>query len=69
MERHLAEARLPPGKTIDSFDFDAVPMISKARVIAITAGDAWIAKGCQCLDVRPTGRRKEPFGCRLTLQA
>lgn len=24
IERHLAEARLPPGKTIDSFDFDVV---------------------------------------------
>ena len=29
IERHLDEARLPPGKTLDSFDFDAVPMISK----------------------------------------
>ena len=26
-ERHLAEARLPPGKTLDGFDFDAVPMM------------------------------------------
>ena len=31
-ERHLEEARLPPGKTLDAFDFDAVPMISKAQV-------------------------------------
>ena len=23
IERHLAEARLPPGKTIDTFDFEA----------------------------------------------
>ena len=30
--RHLEEARLPPGKTLDAFDFDAVPMISKAQV-------------------------------------
>jgi putative transposase len=28
----LAEAKLPVGKTLDSFDFDAVPMISKAQV-------------------------------------
>src|ERR1700735_176177 len=28
-ERHLEEARLPPGKTLDPFDFTAVPMISK----------------------------------------
>jgi DNA replication protein DnaC len=30
-ERHLEEARLPPGKTLDAFDFDAVPMVSKAQ--------------------------------------
>src|SRR6202049_3381043 len=29
IERHLAEARLPPGKTIDTFDFVAVPVVSK----------------------------------------
>ena len=29
IERHLAEARLPPGKTLDTFDFDAVPMVSQ----------------------------------------
>ena len=34
IERHLAEARLPVGKTLDSFDFDAVPMISKAQLMA-----------------------------------
>lgn len=26
IERHLSEARLPPGKTLDSFAFDAVPV-------------------------------------------
>src|SRR5271156_4545762 len=39
IERHLAHARLLPGKTLDSFDFDAVPMISKAHIMAICAGD------------------------------
>ena len=52
IERHLAEARLPPGKTLDTFDFDAVPMISKAQVTAITA------------PVRPARRRQEPSGVR-----
>ena len=28
--RHLSEARLPVGKTVDTFDFNAVPMVSKA---------------------------------------
>src|ERR1700709_711439 len=42
IERHLADARLPPGKTLDGFEFKAVPMISKAHVMAICAGDGWI---------------------------
>jgi DNA replication protein DnaC len=45
IERHLAEARLPPGKTLDAFDFDAVPMISKAQVMALVAADSWLDKG------------------------
>src|SRR5947209_18627470 len=49
IERHLAEARLPPGKTLDSFDFDAVPMISKAQAMAVAAGDAWLATGANLL--------------------
>ena len=28
IERHLAEARLPAGKTLATFDFEAVPMVS-----------------------------------------
>lgn len=39
IERHLGEARLPPGKTLDSFAFDAVPMISRAQVTALASGD------------------------------
>src|ERR1700693_6345220 len=39
IERHLVEARLLPGKTLDSFEFEAVPMISKAHVTAICAGE------------------------------
>ena len=30
IERHLAEARLPAGKTLATFDFACVPMVSKA---------------------------------------
>ncbi|MBF7014150.1 transposase [Novosphingobium resinovorum] len=36
IERHLAEAHLPAGKTLDCFAFDAVPMISKAQVMALS---------------------------------
>ena len=29
IERHLAEARLPPGKTLDAFEFEAVPFVGQ----------------------------------------
>src|SRR3954469_4332572 len=67
IERHLAEARLPPGKTIDSFDFDTVPMISKAQVMAITAGDTWIAKGANVLMFGPPGGGKSHLAAAIGL--
>jgi DNA replication protein DnaC len=56
IERHLAEARLPPGKTLDTFDFEAVPVVSKAQVMALAAGDAWR----QSAALRPARRRQKP---------
>lgn len=53
--RNLSQARLLPGKTLDAFDFGAVPMISKAHVSAITAGDGWISKGANILLFGPPG--------------
>jgi DNA replication protein DnaC len=58
IERHLAEARLPPGKTLDTFDFEAVPMISKAQVMAIVAGDSWLDNGANLLLFGPPGGGK-----------
>ena len=49
IERHLADARLPPGKTLDGFEFEAVPTISKAHVMAIRAGDGWIDQGANLI--------------------
>lgn len=43
--RHLLEARLPAGDTIDRFDFAAAPSVSKARIMALAEGDAWLTKG------------------------
>ena len=67
IERHLAEARLPPGKTLDSFDFDAVPMVSKAQVMAIAAGDAWLANGANLLLFGPPGGGKSHLAAAIGL--
>jgi len=67
IERHLADARLPPGKTLDSFDFEAVPMISKAQVMAITAGDSWLSKGANLLLFGPPGGGKSHLAAAIGL--
>jgi DNA replication protein DnaC len=65
--RHLEEARLPPGKTLDAFDFAAVPMISKAQVQALAAGDAWLDKGANLLCFGPPGGGKSHLAAALGL--
>ena len=67
IERHLAEARLPPGKTLDTFDFDAVPMVSKAQVMAVAAGDAWLATGANLLLFGPPGGGKSHLAAAIGL--
>jgi DNA replication protein DnaC len=47
--RHMAEAKLPEGKTLDSFEFELVPMVSKAQVMALVAGDSWLRAGANLL--------------------
>ena len=58
IERHLAEARLPTGKTLASFDFAAVPMLSKAQVMALATGMSWLDSGANLLLFGPTGAGK-----------
>ena len=65
IERHLAEARLPPGKTIDTFDFEAVPVVSKAQIMALAAGDAWLAKGANLILFGPPGTGKSHLAAAL----
>jgi DNA replication protein DnaC len=65
IQRHLEEARLPPGKTLDTFDFEAVPMVSKAQVMALAAGDSWLEKGANLLAFGPPGTGKSHLAAAL----
>ena len=67
MERHLTEARLPAGKTLATFDFETVPMVSKAQVMALAAGDEWLAKGANILLFGPPGGGKSHLSAALGL--
>jgi DNA replication protein DnaC len=67
IERHLADARLPPGKTLDAFDFNAVPMVSKAHVMALCAGDTWIESGANLILIGGPGGGKTHLAAAVGL--
>jgi len=67
VERHIEEARLPTGKTLESFDFDAVPMVSKAQIMALAAGDSWLQKGANIIMFGPPGGGKTHLAAALGL--
>jgi DNA replication protein DnaC len=55
---------LSPDKRLSSFDFAAVPSVSKAQVMALTEGTEWIDRGANVSAVWATGRGQESFGQR-----
>lgn len=65
IQRHLAEARLPPGKTLDAFDFNFVPSLSKAQIMALAEGDAWLGAGHNLLAFGPPGAGKSHIAAGL----
>ena len=67
LQRHLKEARLLPGKSLASFDFNVVPTISKAQVMALAAGDAWLTQGANCLVFGPPGAGKSHLASAIGL--
>ena len=67
IQRHLNEANLLPGKSLANFDFNVVPTISKAQVMALAAGDAWLDQGACCLIFGPPGAGKSHLASAIGL--
>src|SRR6478609_6915159 len=67
IERHMAEARLPAGKTLAAFDFESVPMVSKAQVMALASGDVWLNTGANLLLFGPPGGGKSHLSAAIGL--
>jgi DNA replication protein DnaC len=67
IERHMADARLPAGKTLATFDFDSVPMLSKAQVMALASGDVWLNSGANLLLFGPPGGGKSHLSAAVGL--
>ena len=48
-ERNLAESKLPKDKMLSNFNFERVPMVSKAQVMALASNDSWLEQGANLL--------------------
>jgi len=55
IDRHRAESQLSPDKRLSSFDFAAVPSVSKAQVMALAEGHEWLDRGANVLLFGPPG--------------
>lgn len=53
--RVISNAKLPPGKTLDNFDYTAVPMLSKSHVNALASSEDWLDSGDNILIFGPPG--------------
>lgn len=65
LARARADSHLPPDKALASFDFAAVPAVSKAHVMALAEADGWIAQGHNVLAFGPPGTGKTHLLCGL----
>ena len=67
IERHLGEARLLPAKSLESFDFGAVPTISRFRVMALASSDSWLEQGHNVIIFGPPGAGKSHLASAIGL--
>lgn len=47
--RHMMEAQLPKGKTLESYDFGTIAGVSKNKILGLASGEVWIKEGMNVL--------------------
>ena len=65
IQRYLKEAKLPPGKTLDSFNFKAVPSLKKATIDAITHSTLWVKEAQNIVLFGPSGVGKSHLAAAI----
>ena len=55
LKHNMANAKLPRGKSLATFDFSAVPSLNKNQITAFASGDVWLKNGGNLLIFGPSG--------------
>ncbi len=53
--RHIKEAKLPPGKTLDAFDFKRASSINAAQITALADNTSWVNNANNLVIFGPSG--------------
>jgi DNA replication protein DnaC len=64
--RHVKEAKLPPGKTLDSFDFKASPLLNPAQITALAENNGWVKQAQNLVIFGPSGVGKTHLAAAIT---
>ncbi len=65
LARYLAEAQLPKGKSMETFNFNLVPFLSKTQISGFASGDSWIKTGKNILLFGPSGSGKNHLAAAI----
>lgn len=65
LERHLKEARLPPGKTLASFELDVLESTARSRLTALSADTTWTEQAHNLLLFGPSGVGKSHMAAAI----
>lgn len=68
MERRIRQARFPQTKSLDTFDFTAMPSLNKALVLELARCE-WIERKENCIALGPAGTGKTHTALALGLAA
>ena len=66
IQRHIKEAKLPPGKTLDSFDFKVAPSVKKQTIDALANSTLWVKEAQNLVLFGPSGVGKSHLASAIT---
>lgn len=63
--RHMSEAQLPKGKSLENYDFESVSGINRNKIQAIASGATWIKEGMNILIFGASGVGKSHLAAAI----
>lgn len=66
IQRHIKEAKLPPGKTLDSFDFATAPSVDRKTINALANSTLWVKNAQNVILFGPSGVGKSHLAAAIT---